>query len=153
VQIIDSRDLAEWMIRMAEARAFGTYNACGPAKPLTMGEMFAGIKAATNSNATFTWVPADFLRANGISPWRHMPTWMPPVGATAGFSRRGNSKALAKGLTFRPLSVTTKETLAWHKTRPAEQQKAMDDGAVAGIPAAKEAEVLAAWHAKQKSSP
>src|SRR6185503_185298 len=37
-QFIDSRDLAEWTIRMAEAREFGTYNAIGPAKPSTIGE-------------------------------------------------------------------------------------------------------------------
>jgi 2'-hydroxyisoflavone reductase len=153
VQIIDSRDLAEWMIRMAEGRVFGTYNATGPSTPLSMIEMLAGIKAVTTAGAQFTWVPADFLKANAVTGWRHMPTWVPPEGATAGFSRRSNAKALANGLTFRPLAVTAKDTLEWHKTRPPEELKAMDEGAVAGIPASKEAEVLAAWHAKQTNSP
>jgi 2'-hydroxyisoflavone reductase len=153
VQFIDSRDLAEWMIRMAEARAFGTYNATGPATPLSMIEMLAGIKAVTTAGAEFTWVPADFLRANGVRGWQHMPVWLPPEGQTAGFSRRNCARALAKGLTFRPLAVTAKETLDWHKTRPPQEQKAMDDGAIAGIPASKETEVLAAWHAKQKTAP
>ncbi len=152
VQIIDSRDLAEWMIRMAEQRVFGIYNATGPAKPLTIGEMLNGIKDALKSNATFSFAPADFLRANGVNGWRHMPVWMPPIGATAGFCSRNTAKALAKGLTFRPLAVTARETLAWHKTRPAAEQSSMDNGAIAGIPAAKEAEVLAAWHAKQKGA-
>jgi 2'-hydroxyisoflavone reductase len=82
-----------------------------------------------------------------------MPAWMPPVGATAGFCQRNTAKALAKGLTFRPLGVTAKDTLDWHKTRTPEERKAMDDGAIAGIPASKEAEVLAAWHAQQKNGP
>jgi 2'-hydroxyisoflavone reductase len=151
VQIIDSRDLAEWMIRMAEARVFGTYNAAGPSTQLSIGEMLAGIKAVTTAGAEFTWVPADFLKANGVNGWRHMPVWMPPEGATAGFTRRSNAKALAQGLTFRPLAVTAKDTLDWYKIRPPEERKAMDDGAVAGIPASKEAEVLALWHAKQKN--
>ena len=151
VQIIDSRDLAEWMIRMAEGRVFGTYNACGPSTQLSMIEMLAGIKAVTSAGAEFTWVPADFLKANGINGWRHMPVWLPPEGSTAGFTRRSNAKALAKGLTFRPLAVTAKDTLDWHKTRPPEEQKTLDDGAIAGIPAAKEAAVLALWHAKQKN--
>src|SRR5580704_12482916 len=43
VQFIDARDLAEWTIRMAEARAFGVFNATGPAHELTMREMLAGI--------------------------------------------------------------------------------------------------------------
>ena len=55
---------------------------------------------------------------------------------------------MAAGLTFRPLAVTAKDTLEWHKTRPAEEQKATLEGAIAGIPPAKEAEVLAAWKAK-----
>jgi 2'-hydroxyisoflavone reductase len=151
-QVIDSRDLAEWMIRMAEGRVYGTYNACGPGAPLTMHEMLAGIKSVTTAGAHFTWVPADFLRERGVTPWRHMPAWIPPVGPTAGFLMRSNARAVAKGLTFRPLAVTAKDTLEWHKTRPAEERKAMDEGAVAGIPAAKEAEVLAAWHAAQKGS-
>jgi 2'-hydroxyisoflavone reductase len=77
-----------------------------------------------------------------------MPMWLPPTGPTAGFLRRNNAKAVAAGLTFRPLSLTAKDTLAWHKTRPEEEQKATLEGAVAGISPAKEAEVLAAWKAK-----
>src|SRR5512132_928524 len=57
VQFVDSRDLAEWTIRMAERRVFGTYQATGPAAPYTMSEMLEGIKKALNSRATFTWVP------------------------------------------------------------------------------------------------
>ncbi|MCX5765636.1 MAG: epimerase [Gemmatimonadetes bacterium] len=152
-QIIDSRDLAEFMVRMAEQRVFGTFNVTGPAKPMTMHEMLSGIRSVTTAGAQFTWVPADFLKANGIAAWRHMPTWIPPEGATAGFLMRSNAKAISKGLTFRPLAVTAKDTLDWHKTRTEAERKSMDDGAIAGIPAAKEAEVLAAWKAKQKAAP
>ncbi len=145
-QFIDARDLAEFMIRLAEQKVTGAFNAVGPVMPI--GDVFNGIKTAIGSNATFTWVPADFLTANGVRGWRHMPMWLPPTGATAGFLRRSNAKAVAAGLTFRPLSLTAKDTLAWHKTRPEEEQKATLEGAVAGISPAKEAEVLAAWKAK-----
>jgi 2'-hydroxyisoflavone reductase len=145
-QFIDSRDLAEFMVRLAEQRVLGTFNAVGSVTP--MGEVLNGIKSAVGSNATFTWVPAEFLSANGVRGWRHMPIWLPPNGPTAGFLRRNNAKAVAAGLTFRPLALTAKDTLAWHKTRPEAEQKATLDGAVAGISPAKEAEVLAAWKAK-----
>ncbi len=148
-QIIDARDLAEWMIRLAERRVLGTFNACGPAAPLTMGEMLAGIKAVTSSGAQFTWVPADFLRTQEVQGWRHMPVWLPPEGATAGFMRRSNARAVAAGLSFRPLAVTAKDTLDWHKTRPVAEQEALANGALAGIAAAKEAEVLAAWRSSR----
>ncbi|HLA91290.1 MAG TPA: NAD-dependent epimerase/dehydratase family protein [Gemmatimonadaceae bacterium] len=151
VQIIDSRDLAEWTIRMIEAQETGVYHATGPQAPLSMAEMLYGIKAITTAGAQFTWVPAEFLAEQQVRGWRHMPVWMPPTGRTAGFSRYSVKKAVAKGLTFRPLAVTAKDTLEWHTTRPPAEQQRMADGGLAGISAAKEAEVLAAWKAKQAS--
>ena len=147
-QFIDSRDLAEFMIRLAEGKVFGTFNATG--KTTTMGDTLNGIKKAIGSNATFTYVPAEFLQTQGVRGWRHMPIWLPPTGPTAGFLRRNIDKALAAGLTFRPLEDTARITLAWHKTRPEAEQKAMLEGAVAGISPAKEAEVLAAWKESKK---
>jgi len=58
---------------MAEAREFGTFNTTGPDKPLTTGEMLYGIKAVTTAGAQFTWVPWEFLKAQGIRPWSQMP--------------------------------------------------------------------------------
>ncbi len=149
-QIIDSRDLAEWTIRMAENRVFGTFNATGPGAPLSMAEMLYGIKAVTTAGAQFTWVPADFLAAQKIRPWRDMTVWIPPVGDMVGRSRRSNAKAIAAGLTFRPLAVTAKDTLEWNKTRPAKDLAALAAGAVGGISAEREAQVLAAWKASRR---
>ncbi len=153
-QFIDARDIAEWTIRMAEAgpkQAGGIYNATGPRQPLPMGEFLDTCKQVTHSDARFTWVPWSFLAEQKIRPWRDMPTVVPPEGDTAGFSRRNIDRAVAKGLTFRPLAVTIKDTLDWHKTRPQEDRDKMDAGAVSGISAAREAEVLTAWHAKEKT--
>ena len=144
-QFIDSRDLAEFMIRMAEMREFGTYNAIGPEKPLTIAEMLYGVKAVTTAGAQFTWVPWEFLQAQGVRPWTQMTVWQPPYGRTAGYQRRSAAKALAKGLTFRPLAVTAKDTLDWHKTRSAEEQAATLEGKINGLSMKREAEVLAAW--------
>lgn len=152
-QFIDSRDLAEWTVRMAEMREFGLYNAVGPAHPLTVSEMLYGVKAVTTAGATFTWVPWDFLQEQKVRPWRDMTVWQPPYGRTAGYQRRDASKAVAKGLTFRPLAVTAKDTLDWHKTRPQKEQDATMNGEINGIGLKREAEVLAAWHAKQKAAP
>ena len=150
-QFIDSRDLAEWMIRMAEMREFGTYNAIGPEKPSTIAEMLYGIKAITTAGAQFTWVPWEFLQAQGIRPWSQMTVWQPPYGRTAGYQRRSAAKALAKGLTFRPLAVTAKDTLDWNKTRSAEELRKLANGEVGGISPAREAEVLALWKQKRAS--
>jgi len=152
VQIIDSRDLAEWTIRMIEGKETGVYNAAGPAKRMSIAEMLYGIKAITTAGAQFTWIPADFLTEQKVRAWRHMPVWMSPTGKNVGFSDKSVAKAVAKGLTLRPLAVTAKDTLEWHRTRPAAEQEALAEGKIAGLPAAREAEVLAAWHAKLKSA-
>ena len=141
VQFIDGRDLAEWTIRMVENGATGKYNATGPAKKLGVGEMLETIKTAEKSNATFTWVNADFLEAQKVSPWSDMPVWVPPRGEDAGMGQISIQRALDKGLTFRPLADTARDTLAWFKSQPAERQAKLK----AGLPPEREAEVLAAW--------
>lgn len=141
VQIIDARDLAEWIIRMAEQRAAGDFNATGPASPMSIGDMLHGARDATGSDATFTWVDAGFLAAQEVAPWSQMPVWLPPTGDYAGFASRDISKALAHGLSFRPYADTVRATLAWFSTLPAERQAALR----AGITAEREAAVLAAW--------
>lgn len=141
VQIIDARDLAEWIIRLVEQKAFGTFNAVGPAHPMTMAEMLYGIKAVTTAGAQFTWVPASFLEEQKVAAWTDMPVWVPPQGDSAGFAARSNRRALELGLTFRPLADTAAATIEFHESRDAERKAKMR----AGISPEREAEVLAAW--------
>jgi 2'-hydroxyisoflavone reductase len=148
-QFIDSRDLAEFTVRVAEQRTFGTYNAIGPEKPYTIGQLLNTIKDVTQSDAHFTWVPWEFLQKEQVRPWRNMTVWQPPYGRTAGYQLRSNKKAVAKGLTFRPVAVTVKDTLAWHKTRPQAEQDATLRGEINGLSMEREAEVLKAWHESQ----
>jgi len=145
VQIIDVRDLAKWTIRMAEHRVFGTFNATGPAQPLTMGAMLKGIALATRSQARLTWVPAPFLETEKVEPWSDMPAWVPQTGDTAALGRTPIAKALAAGLTFRPLEHTAIDTLEWFTQQTPARQAALK----AGLSAAREQQVLADWHARK----
>lgn len=144
VQFIDARDLAEWTIRMVESGETGIYNATGPERKLGIGEMLETMKSALSSNARFTWVGADFLEAQKVTPWSDMPVWIPPRGEEAGGNQVSNKRALAKGLTFRPLADTARDTLAWFKTLPQDRQSHLK----AGLTPEREAIVLAAWHKK-----
>jgi 2'-hydroxyisoflavone reductase len=108
--------------------------------------MLYGIKAVTTSDAHFIWVDADFLDAQKVAPWGDMPVWVPPRGDEAGFTRMSIKRALEKGLTFRPLAVTARDTLDWFKQLPAERQAKLG----AGIAPQRETEVLAAWRARKK---
>jgi 2'-hydroxyisoflavone reductase len=141
VQYIDGRDLAEWTIRMAENQETGIYNATGPAKAFSIGGMLDGIKTALKSNAKFVWVDEKFLTDQKVQAWSDMPVW---AGAEDGVTRTNISRALSKGLTFRPLDETARDTLEWFKSRPQDRQAHMK----AGITPEREAEVLADWKKK-----
>ncbi|HLZ84266.1 MAG TPA: NAD-dependent epimerase/dehydratase family protein [Caulobacteraceae bacterium] len=146
VQFIDARDLAEWTIRMAEQRTTGVFNATGPAAPMTMAAMLGGIDGALRSGAKLTWVATDFLEAEKVSPWSDLPVWVPAKGDSAGFHRRSIRKALAAGLTFRPVGTTSVDTLAWFRQQPAERQAKLR----AGLAPEQEVALLAKWKASRR---
>jgi 2'-hydroxyisoflavone reductase len=144
IQIIDARDLAEWTIRMVEQGAVGSFNAVGPKSKLGLGKMLDVIKKTTDSDARFTWVDDKFLASEKIID--EIPIWTSPHGPEIAYSTVNINKALSHGLTFRPLSDTTKATLEWFRKQTPARQLRMR----AGIRAAREAEVLAAWHKRDK---
>jgi 2'-hydroxyisoflavone reductase len=143
-QYIDARDLAEFDIHLIENRSLGTYSAVGPLSRLSMAELLYGMRAVVSNDISFTWVAADFLAEHEVAPWRHMTAWVPPRGEMAGFAMFDNSRAVAAGLTYRPLAVTARDTLEWWKTLPAERTA----DPRAGLDPEKEKEVLAAWQAR-----
>ena len=146
-QFIDVRDLAEWTLRMAESGQTGTYNATGPDRPLAMATLLDSCKAVGGSDAQFTWVPDAFLEEQKAGPWMELPLWIPATDPDeVGFDNVNCQKAIAAGLTFRPLDDTVRATLAWDATRPS------DRAWRAGLTREREAEVLRAWHDSQKQA-
>jgi 2'-hydroxyisoflavone reductase len=144
IQWIDARDLAAWIITTIEARTFGTFNGLGPTAAPTMREVLDTCNAAGGNKATLTWVDAAFLEKHKVGPWSDLPMWIPPEGDFAGFGTLSNARALAAGLTFRPLATTAADTLAWFNAQSAERRAKLR----AGLPADREAAALAAWHAR-----
>jgi 2'-hydroxyisoflavone reductase len=140
MQIIDARDLAEWTIRMVEQGAVGPFNAVGPKKKLTMGQMLSGMKKTINSDVRFTWVEDEFLKNQKIID--DIPIWTSTRGPEIGYLTTNGQKAIRHGLTFRPLSDTTRATLDWFHKQTAERQSKPR----AGIKPEREREVLGAWH-------
>ncbi len=122
VQIIDVRDLSDFIINLIEAKASGIYNATGPDYELTLGMMLEACKQVSGSDANFKWAPVDFLNQNKVAEWSDMPVWVPDNEENQGFSRADVSKAIKAGLKFRPLAETVRDTLAWANTRPTDYE-------------------------------
>lgn len=139
VQVIDVRDLAEWNLRLVEARATGIYNATGPEKPLTMGEVLQSCQTAAGS--LLTWVSEEFLLAQKVGAFVEMPLWVPKQAA--GMMNVDVTKAVRAGLSFRPIADTARDTLAWAGSRPADYKWR------GGLAAEREVDLLKAWHAAQ----
>jgi 2'-hydroxyisoflavone reductase len=136
IQIIDVRDLADFILKLIENNVFGTYNVTGPDYDLTIGKLLEVSKQVSGINASFRWASVDFLNQSKVKPWSDMPTWIPEAQG-AGFARVDISKALGAGLTFRPLEETVRDTLEWAKTRP------VDHAWRAGLTPEREQELLA----------
>jgi len=116
IQLIDVRDLADWIIHCIESNVVGVYNATGPEKELSMKSFVEGVRKGVGADVSFTWVTNDFLDSKGIHD--QFPLYAPPSGETAGFHRANVSRAVSKGLKFRPVSDTAKATLDWYKSLP-----------------------------------
>ena len=131
---------------MAEARRPGVFNAAGPATHLSMGEVLETCRAASASPATFTWVGEEFLLQHQVGPFGEMPLWLPE--AWNGMLAVSNARALAAGLTFRPLATTVQDTLDWLRTQAGGSEGLQLGGLTlkSGMDPAREAELLRAWH-------
>ncbi len=144
VQYVDGRDVAAFIVRAIEHTTTGVYNALGPENRVTMQEVLDAINEVTGNKAQLTWVASDLLEKQSVSAWGDMSMWI-DVKDMAGFGTLQNKRALAKGLTFRPICDTAKDTLAWLETLPADERaKARSSG----IKREKEQQVLAARKAR-----
>lgn len=112
VQFIDVRDLGAWIARAVAAGASGTFNATGPAAPLSMGDLLATCALVAGASPRFVWVSDGTMTAEGLGPWMEVPLWV-PEGEDALVSDVDCRRAIAAGLTFRSLEETVRATLDW----------------------------------------
>lgn len=144
VEFTDVGDLAEWCVALAAQGITGIFNASGPAQPTTLGDLLETSRTISGRDAEFVWVDEAFLRAQGVQPWSELPLWIGSGPEYAGFSRFDTSRAVAAGLTFRPVAETVRATLDWAQSRPDDHQWR------AGLAPEREAELLALWQENQK---
>jgi nucleoside-diphosphate-sugar epimerase len=119
VQLVDARDLAAWMLDLAEQGTAGAFNGTAPAGATTMRDVLEAAVAATGSGARLRWVPDDVLVAHEVAPWDELPLWIPPE-AGAGTWTVGTERAQAAGLRCRRVAETVADTWAWLRDGGAE---------------------------------
>jgi 2'-hydroxyisoflavone reductase len=153
MQLVDARDLAAFLLDCGEHRTGGTFNATGPRGSATFGSWLTDCVEETGSGATLTWVDDDVLLTHQVQPWTELPLWMPK-----GLPGEDNgdhvwdadvSLAAGAGLRTRPVRESVADTWAWMQAGGSVPEAPPRYYLVPhGIEPAKEAAVLAAWHAR-----
>lgn len=140
IQYIDAADMCGWMVRLLEeGNGSGPYNAVGAEKPYRARPLLEGIRDATGSKSKLTWVDWEWLQNEQSDVGGYAPMYgQGPIP----FMQVNNDRALARGLTFRPIEETAKDMIA-----------NLDDdadaiGAQGRLSLDREAALLNKWHAE-----
>ncbi len=140
VQYIDAADMTGWMVRMLEDGGSGPYNAVGAGKPYRARPLLEGIRDATGSKSKLTWIDWDWIRNNAAN----VPGYAPWYGqGPIPFMQVNNDRALATGLTFRPIEETAKDMIANL------EEGAAPRGRGDGFDLETEAALLNKWHVEK----
>jgi 2'-hydroxyisoflavone reductase len=143
VQLIDVRDLAEFMVVLLEQERSGIYNAVGPRTPMLVPEFAEAMRQAIDPAARLTFVDDyEFLEAHGIVD---AVPWVMLKGNDLGHLSARNDRSVAAGLRFRPLATTAQDTLAWWPTVPEARRSAPGFSITPEL----ETRTLADWHARR----
>jgi 2'-hydroxyisoflavone reductase len=146
-QFIDVRDLAEFIAACAEHRHAGDFNLCNPPRSVSMGQLLDSSRKISRADTKVVWVDEKFIEAQQFKG-NEIPIWSPTQGEFAGAALVESDRAVAKGLKFRPLDVTVRETLAWDATRSPERREKLR----AGLTADQERKLLDDWRQSKKSA-
>lgn len=138
MSLIDARDLAAFAL----SGAAGAFEAAGPPSRDTRGDLMAACRAATGSDAQFTYVGDEWLVAQGVEAWTEVPLWVPEAPSVFAHD---TAEAEAGGLTWRPLRDTVADTWAWQQSVPGGWQR---NERTPGLAPDREAQLLAAWHSQ-----
>lgn len=141
IQLLDARDLADWLISMVTSGGTGVFNASGPELPLTMEGFLEASRSAAGSDARFTWVADEFLLAHAVAPWSELPLWLPAELSAA--LLLDSRKAYAAGLHCRPLVNTLADVLTSSSMEP--ESAAVAWPRASGIARERERELVRAW--------
>lgn len=146
IQIIDVRDLANFVADSLEQDISGTYNMVNPAGAYTMGGLLDDSQAVVATQVEPVWISEAFAYEHGLIGGRTLPIWHPKTGASAAGGSFSGERARQAGFHSRPERETARDLLRWWDTLPAERTGKVR----AGLEADREKALIAAWK-KQRS--
>jgi nucleoside-diphosphate-sugar epimerase len=140
IALVDARDLAGWLVEMAEKGQGGGVNTTGPNGMTTLGGLLELCREVTGSDAEWVPVPEDALMAAGVQEWVHLPLWLERKVARTAWDV-DTTRARELGLPSRPLRETVADTWAWQQAN--ERPPLPAHRPAPGLPPDLEAQLLA----------
>jgi nucleoside-diphosphate-sugar epimerase len=141
LQLVDVKDVARFLALAIAQPLYGTFNTT--ANSFLFHEFLDACNKATKSQATFTWIPQDFLHEQGLESDAvlhtyvgNFPLWEPDSNYQ-GLYRVSSAKALAAGWSIRPFAETALDCLGDFYSGQSSRPNYLT--------AAREKEVLEAW--------
>lgn len=135
VQVIDVRDLAEWIARTAVSAPVGVINAVGSS--VTLGAVLDEAARIAGFSGRRVDAPAEWLVEQQVQYWagpRSLPLWLPE--GMPGFATRSRDRFVATGGTERPLVEVLQDVLE------DERRRGLDRARRSGLTRAEERELL-----------
>ena len=154
IQWVDVKDVGNWLVQIAERDLPGAFNVIGPRRRTNFREYLEQVRAATGNRANLVWIPDDFVVAQHFDDFNNWPSYRPLKRTKfPGFYQQSAARAIAAGMTFRPLEQTVADELRWF---PLYRGANFDFGGVgmpkdapywlrSGIPRARELALIEAW--------
>ena len=136
MQVIDVRDLAQWIVEAAEAKVTGIVHGAG--ERTTVGDLVRLSADAADFTGEQVLAGEDWLREHDVEEWmgpRSLPLWLP--SSHYGMGLMDDTRSLEHGLVRRPLADTLIDTLAYEK------EQGLDRERKAGLSRSDELELIA----------
>jgi 2'-hydroxyisoflavone reductase len=135
LQVIDARDLGDWIVRLIEQKTTGAYNAVGPETPLSFKQFIETGMSALGSAARPVWVDEAKLAEHKIEGGSMLPLWIPTTASKhAGMFWVDGRKAYKSGLNLRSLEETIRDVSRY--------EAGVSDPIVVGLPLTDEQKLL-----------
>ncbi len=114
VQWIDARDLAEFVVTLAENRTGGIFNCAGPASVMDNEMLMHAMRAFSAAPTTLHWPTRKMLADADFNPLM--------FGSREESIHVDTTTAVAAGLKYRPLVTTVQDTHNWWWQQSAERR-------------------------------
>lgn len=147
IQLIDVRDLAEFILGRVEQPSGCDLLVTAPAGGATFAQWLALCAKATGTDPDFVWMDEEFLLEQQVTPWSELPLWAPERADWRHAWSVSSDAAVAAGLTCRPLADTVIDTWEWLRTTPGFRGKPK-----IGMAPDRERRLLAAWRERRPGS-